>query len=163
MPSASIEFSLQLFSLIFDIVAIVRVIHLRVVREYPFFVLFLCVPLAPQAALLHYGVASKQFFKIWSVTEPVRNIIYILVVWELFSVTFRDYAGLRSLSRWVMGGAAAIALLGFVLTYAASESQIAYGATRVIVRYERGITFGLVIFIILLLYFLSQIPDHAAV
>ena len=87
MPSAFIESSLQLSSLIFDIVAIVRVIQLRLVRAYPFFFIFLCVPLVPQAALLVYGVASSRFFRIWTIAEPVRNIVYILVVWALFSIS----------------------------------------------------------------------------
>ncbi len=57
-----------------------------------------------------------------------------------------------------MGGAAAIAPLGLAMTIAASESQLAYGVQRLIVRFERGIASSLVIFIIILLYFLSRYP-----
>ena len=57
-----------------------------------------------------------------------------------------------------MGGAAAIAPIGLVLTFAASESRIAFRKELVIVRFERGIAFGLVIFIVILLYFISRYP-----
>ena len=87
----------------------VRVLQLGLHRVYPFFFTFLCVPLIPQSVLLLKGSDSYLFAHVWLYAEPVRNILYILVVWELFSVIFRNYAGLRSLSRWVMGGAAAIA------------------------------------------------------
>jgi hypothetical protein len=90
--------------------------------------------------------------------EPVRNIIYILVVWELFSAVFRTYAGLRSLSRWVMGIAAAIAPIGLLLTLLAPASRLTHGRVMRVLRFERGITFGLVIFMIILLYFISKYP-----
>jgi hypothetical protein len=158
MMSASIEFSLQLLSFLFDIVVTVRVIQLGLYRVYPFFFVFLCVPLVPQSVLLMYGSDSRDFRHVWLISEAVRNIVYILVVWELFSVIFRNYAGLRSLSRWVMGGAAAIAPLGLVLTFAASSSRLVSSLPLMVIRFERGIAFGLVIFIIILLYFISRYP-----
>ena len=158
MTTASVDSVLQLFSLISDCIAVIRVVHLRLVRAYPFFFLFLCIPLIPQTALVKYGSDSRLYFKIWEYVEPVRTVVYILVVWELFSVIFRNYAGLRSLSRWVMGAAAGIAPLGLVLTIIASESHLNYGPTRLIIRFERGIASGLVIFIVILLYFISRYP-----
>jgi hypothetical protein len=158
MMSASIEFSLQLFSLLFDIVVCLRVLQLGLHRIYPFFFAFLCAPLIPQAVLLLYGSDSHRYAGVWLYTEPVRNILYILVVWELFSVIFRNYAGLRSLSRWVMGVAAGIAPIGLVLTFAASGSRLFFRSGLTVIRFERGIAFGLVIFIIILLYFISRYP-----
>src|ERR1039458_9928334 len=103
MISASVESLLQVLSLLFCLVAVARLIQLKLVRVYPFFFSFLCIPVVLQAVLLRYGVESKQFFYAYVYLEPIRVISYILVVWELFSVVFRNYAGLRSLSRWVMG------------------------------------------------------------
>jgi hypothetical protein len=158
MMSASIEFTFQLLSFLFDIAVTVRVIQLGLYRVYPFFFGFLCIPLIPQLALLIWGTRSRTFAHVWLYAEPVRNIFYILVVWELFSVIFRNYAGLRSLSRWVMGVAAAIAPVGLVLTFAASESRLFVTKALVVIRFERGIAFGLVIFIVILLYFISRYP-----
>jgi hypothetical protein len=158
MTMASIEPFLEILSFLLDFVALARVVQLRLVRLYPFFSLFLFIFLIPQAARLLYGSASRNYFEVWEYAEPVRCIVYMLVVWELFSVIFRDYAGLRSLSKWVMGAAAAIAPLGFVLTIAAPTSRLTYDVTRTIVRFERGIAFSLVIFILILLFFISRYP-----
>jgi len=159
MTSASVESSLQILSLLCCLLAVARLIQLRLVRVYPFFFSFLCIPLALQAVVVTYGPGSLAFFWSWWCLEPLRNISYILVVWELFSAVFRNYAGLRSLSRWVMGLAAAFAPVGLVLTMLAPGSKIVSKTmTFRLVRFERGITFGLVIFIIILLYFISKYP-----
>jgi hypothetical protein len=160
MTSASIDSSLQFLSLLFDIIVVGRLSQLQLYRVYPFFFAFLCVPLVLQTVAVVYGTAGFGFLVCYTVLEPIRNILYILVVWELFSVIFRNYAGLRSLSRWVMGLAAAVAPLGLVLTVAASKSS-AFNASRFVpwmIRFERGIAFGLVIFIIIMLYFISRYP-----
>lgn len=158
MISASVESLLQVLSLLFCLVAVARLIHLRLVRVYPLFFSFLCIPLVLQVVLLLYGVGSNQFFHAYVWLEPIRIISYILVVWELFSAVFRNYAGLRSLSRWVMGLAAALAPIGLILTAIAPGSRFYLSGSLGYIRFERGITFGLVIFIIVLLYFISKYP-----
>src|SRR5271165_4509406 len=122
--SASLESSLQLLSLFACLVLVGRLIQLKLFRTYPFFFLFLCIPLILQAVVVLYGPGSMAFFHAWWYLEPLRNISYILVVWELFSAVFRNYAGLRSLSRWVMGVAAVVAPIGLVLTVFAPGSRI---------------------------------------
>ena len=158
MMGASIESSLQFSSLLFGLIAVLRLLQLKLLKVYPFFFIFLCIALVLQATVVLFGDTSKQFFYAYVVLEPLRNISYILVVWELFSAVFRNYAGLRSLSRWVMGLAAAIAPLGFILTVVAPGAELFFGYTRRLIRFERGITFGLVIFIFILLYFISKYP-----
>ena len=158
MLSASVESLLQVFSLLFCLLAVARLIQLRLLRVYPFFFSFLCVPAVLQAVVVLYGPNSKPFFYTWMWLEPIRNFTYILVVWELFSAVFRNYAGLRSLSRWVMGLAAAIAPIGLILTLLSPGSNFFGGWTFTFMRFERGIAFGLVIFIVILLYFISKYP-----
>jgi hypothetical protein len=158
--SASIASVLQFLSLLCNFILVARSVQLKLQRTYPFFFSFLCVPLVLQTAIVFYGAGSLVFFYCYVVLQPIRTVLYILVVWELFSVIFRNYAGLRSLSRWVMGIAAAIAPLGFVLTFLGTGSV--YRSTsrfvQSVVRFERGIALGLVIFIIIMLYFISRYP-----
>ncbi len=160
MTSASIESALQLFSLLFDIVVVFRLIHLKFFRIYPFFFALLCVPLWLQTVAVVYGTKSRQFLHSFQWGEPLRNVLYVLVVWELFSVIFRNYAGLRSLSRWVMGIAAVIATVGFSLTIApigVSVFNLSPRARRII-GFERGNAVAIVVFIIIMLYFISRYP-----
>jgi hypothetical protein len=149
---------LQTLSLLFDVLVVARMLQLRLFCVYPLFFIFLCIPVAPQTALIIWGANSKEFFRVWSVVEPIRNVVYILVVWELFSIIFRRYAGLRSLARWMMGIAACIALVGFVFSLRMRGSRLFATYTLGVVRFERGVAFGLVIFIVILLYLISRYP-----
>ncbi len=158
MMSASVDSVLQFLSLFCDIVLIVRLTQLKLFRVYPFFFASLCIPLALQTVVVLYGTGSITFLNSFLILQPIRNILYILVVWELFSVIFRNYAGLRSLSRWVMGVAAAIAPVGFILSMASSGQAFKSHLVLQVVRFERGIAFGLIIFILIMLYFISRYP-----
>jgi hypothetical protein len=160
MTSASIEASLQYLDLLFNVVVVCRLIQLRLYSVYPVFFVFLCVPMVMQSGAVAFGTGSDWFLGFFTVLEPIRSILYILVVFELFSLIFRNYAGLRSLSRWVMGVAAAVAMLIVILT-AAMTGTSEFSASEFVRRFlpiERGIAFGLVIIIIILLYFISRFP-----
>lgn len=120
----------------------------------------LAITLVLQLIDVVYGTSSREFLHSYDRLEPIRDVLFVLVVWELFSVIFRNYAGLRSLSRWVMGIAAVVSSAGLALTVStigvAGFSQSRMAAR--IIRFERGLTFGLVIFIIIMLYFVSRYP-----
>src|SRR5215472_4124079 len=116
MISASVLWTLEVLSLLFNVLVVARLTSLKLYRVYPFFFASLCVPIGILAPGLLYGTKSHVTFYCYVVLQPIRNILYILVVWELFSVIFRNYAGLRSLSRWVMGIAAAIAPIGLLVS-----------------------------------------------
>lgn len=159
MISASIDSALEVLSLLINVAAVIRLTQLKLYRVYPFFFAFLCIPIPMQAGGVLYGMRSHLVFWCYVILEPILNILFILVVWELFSGIFRNYKGLRSLSRWVMGGAAAIAPIGFVFSIAAPGSVYKESMyIRDLVRFERGIAMGLVIFIIIMLYFISRYP-----
>lgn len=86
-------------------------------------------------------------------------VFCIFVVLELFSKVFKDYPGLRSLSRWVLGLAGAIAPLGFVLNLFAPGASVFSSKTLIrLVGFERGVDSGLVIFIAPILFFISRYP-----
>jgi hypothetical protein len=160
MTSASFESVTQLVSLLFVTFVVIRLIALKLTTTYPFFFSMLLVPLAIQTVAVTYGTGSREFLHTFNRLEPIRMILFILVVWELFSAIFRNYAGLRSLSRWVMGIAAIFSTAGLALTMSSigvNGFNHSRTATRII-RFERGLTFGLVIFIIIMLYFVSRYP-----
>lgn len=160
MTSASIETILQFISFVLAFCVVVRLIQFKLYRTYPFFFALLSLDLFLQTVVVIYNSASYLFLWCFVVLEPVRNILYILVVWELFSVIFRNYAGLRSLSRWVMGVASVIASGFFVLTLFAAGTVVfnASAKARMVLKVERGVALGLVIFIVIMLYFISRYP-----
>jgi hypothetical protein len=160
MMSASIFSALEVLCLLVNAVALLRLVQVRLFSVYPFFFTFLSIQCVSKAVEVFYGTKSLAFFYCYVWVSPVRNVLYLLVVWELFSVIFRNYAGLRSLSRWVMGVAAAVSPLGLVLSM--QHESVYSGHSRwflpLVVRFERGIQFGMVIFIVIMLYFISRYP-----
>jgi hypothetical protein len=158
MMRASIYSDLTIASLGANFLAILRVTQLKLYRTYPFFFVLLSLSIPTQAASVIFGYRSLAVFWCYVIFEPLRNVFFILVVWELFSVIFEDYAGLRTLSRWVMGGAAAVSPLGFIFTLIANGPAMHSLFIRSVVRFERGIAIGVVIFIIAMLYFISRYP-----
>ena len=157
MISASVLSVVEALSLLCDIVLVARLFYLKLYRVYLFFFLSLLVPILIEPTAVYFGTKSRAFFYSYVVLEPIRNVLYILVIWELFSVIFRNYAGLRSLSRWVMGLAAIIAPIGLVLSIPHGTVYVSRYVMTV-VRFERGIAMGLVVFMIIMLYFISRYP-----
>ena len=160
MTSTSIETVLQFISFVLAFCVVVRLIQFKLYRVYPLFFALLSLDLFLQTVVVIYTTSSIVFLWCFVILEPVRNILYILVVWELFSVIFHNYAGLRSLSRWVMGIASVLASGFFILTLFAAGSAVfnASAKARMVLKVERGIALALVIFIIVMLYFISRYP-----
>jgi len=159
MTSASADLFLLYASLLLAVLLIFRLAVTRLYKIYPSFFAFLTVCALLLATAIAFGSSALPYFYVYVVLQPVRIILSAFVVWELFRVIFRNYAGLRSLSEWVMGVAAGVALLGFILSMVGNST--AFHASRyllALIRLERGVALGLVIFIVIVLYFVSRYP-----
>jgi hypothetical protein len=64
------------------------------------------------------GQNNEVYFWAWFLTEPVQLLAAILVVIEVYNQSFRDYEGIRSLSRWLffaaMGVATVVSMLSII-------------------------------------------------
>lgn len=159
MTRASIEKIFEGFCFLSNLIALLRFLQVQLYVVYPIFSVFLFLHLFIDSSAFFFGVQSVPYFYTFIVVEPLLNVAYLLMVWELFSVIFRDYAGLRSLSRWVMGGAAALGA-GFslvMLGVVATQPHLKTWVPRLAV-FERTVTSALVVFIIILLFFISRYP-----
>ena len=96
----------------------------------------------------------------WVVTEPLMWLFYVLIVLELYSLVLHNYKGLQTVGRWVF----LIAITLAVLISAASvlPTWQSKGDKAAMIFYYaligRGIMFSLVLFILLILFFLSWYP-----
>jgi hypothetical protein len=160
MTSASIESAFNVLFFAVNCIAVIRLLQLRLVRTYPIFFLFLSTSLPGGIVNVCFGSSSRQFFYTYLVSEFILSILYLLCVWELFSAIFRDYAGLRSLSRWVMGIAAAVAICvsGGILAVTASQPKFVKAFLFKFTSVERTEAAALVVFILILLFFISRYP-----
>jgi hypothetical protein len=159
MTSAPIDLALLYVALFSVILLIIRLAVTRLFKVYPAFFAFLCVCAVLQGAAIVFGVSDRLYFFTYIILQPVRIFLSGLVVWELFRVIFKNYAGLRSLSEWAMGVAAGIALFGFVLSLVGSGAAFKPSpSVQMLLRIERGVDMGLVIFVLIMLYFVSRYP-----
>jgi hypothetical protein len=127
---------------------------------YRFFFVYLIFATARSVALflLPVSLVSSTYAIIYLVTAPALWIFYVLVVLELYSLVLRNYAGIYSLGRWTLYGALifsiAISILTLIPSLGNEPSRLLFWCTTV----ERGVVFSLVIFLLLILLFLSSYP-----
>jgi hypothetical protein len=160
--SASIESTIAVVCLLANIFAIARLWQLKLVPSYPVLLIWLCAALPNDFALAFWGPRNLRYFFVFVFSEPFLLVLYLAVVWELFSVIFQQYEGLRSLSRWVMGIAAALsAVTSLALMAMTAATGQRFVNKRLILHFsnfERAETSALVVFILILLFFISRYP-----
>ncbi len=137
---------------------------------------FLCFAVLRSLALLIIGspaalnflhLASKiphrhqAYAKTWVHTEPALWLFYICIVLELYSLVLTNYKGLQTVGRWVFLIAITLAVSISAASVIPTWSNPEETASRLIFYYaliSRGIMFSLVLFILLILFFLSWYP-----
>ena len=113
-----------------------------------FFSWYFLLPLILQIIVVRHGLSSPEICFAFPLLEPVRNVIYILVAWELCG-------DLRSLGR-LRVGVAFLSAAGMILSFAAPGSHLYHGVILSIVRMERGVAFSLGVFTVAMLYLAAK-------
>lgn len=129
-------------------------------RRYRVFFVYLVFSSLRSGVLLTMDVRSGSYVKLWMITEPVLWIFYILLILELYSLILESHKGLYTAGKWAMYGALAVALLFTFATMAPSSSGLFVPPNPMvaIMLIERALLLSLVVFLILLLAFLSRYP-----
>jgi hypothetical protein len=129
-------------------------------RRYRVFFVYLVFSSLRSGALLALDVRSGSYMKLWIITEPVLWIFYILLVLELYSLILESHKGLYTAGKWAMYGAVALALLFTFATIAPSSGSLLVPTDLMaaFMLIERALLLSLVVFLILLLAFLSRYP-----
>lgn len=107
------------------------------------------------------GVKSFAYFYLFFYSEPLLLLFYILVVAELYRLVLERYKGLYTVGRWAMYGAVAISAAVSVLTLLQKiRPSLPEPSKRLMyeIAAERGVDLALVIFILLIVWFLSRYP-----
>ena len=96
----------------------------------------------------------------WVATEPFLWFLSILLVLRIHSAALEDFKGLQTMGRWAFAIAvlASVLISGLTLVPTSNSATDRYPILFFVVLAERGITFSLVIFILLILFFLSWYP-----
>jgi len=146
------------FSIVANATAALRLYQLDLNRVYRFFFLYLVIRTARSLVLLPFSLGGNTYALIYLATLPILWVFYILIVLELYSLVLQNYSGIYSLSRWTLYGALlfsiAVSALTLIPTWGSEKSMLLFWSTTV----ERGVDFSLVIFLLLILIFLSRYP-----
>src|SRR5437667_4857366 len=130
-----------------------RLYSIKLHRIYRFFFASIALAVVRSAVLYPFSPRGNTYYVIWSVTEPFIWVSYVLVVSELYSLTLRQYTGIRSVGRSFFFIAVAISVVLSALTIFTTMA-----AGRAIFPFfyfyslmERGVATSLAIFLFLLL------------
>ena len=158
MSGPSILSLLWGFTIVANATAALRLYQLDLNRVYRFFFAYLVLTTARSLVLLPFKLESNTYALIYLATLPILWVFYILIVLELYSLVLQNYSGIYSLGRWTLYGALLFSITVSVLTLLPSwgneASRLLFWCTTV----ERGVDFSLVIFLLLILIFLSRYP-----
>lgn len=158
MSGPSILSLLWGFTIVANATAALRLYQLDLYRVYRFFFAYLVLTTARSLVLLPFNVRENTYGLIYLATLPILWLFYILVVLELYSLVLQNYSGIYSLGRWTLYGAlffsVTVSVLTLIPSWGNETSRLLFWCTTV----ERGVDFSLVIFLLLILIFLSRYP-----
>jgi hypothetical protein len=113
-------------------------------------------------ALLFFDKSSSpEYMKFWILTEPIIWVFYVLNVIELYSLVLEKHRGLYTLGRWFLYAGLSISV---VISGLALLPKLNGGTAQVskvmgyYIAIERGVDFALLIFLLLILLWLTQYP-----
>jgi len=161
MPIAVIQRFVSILLLVGSAATAAKLFRSGLWRKYRVFSFYFVFRIPNSIWPLVVGDESPVYFWLFLITSPVFVIAYVLVVAELYRLILEKYRGLQTMSRWAMYLATGLSVLLSVLallphfTPAMPQSSRLLGYEYAI---ERGIDFSLVVFILLLLLFLSRFP-----
>lgn len=164
MPaSAAIVRFLELVILGGCLLTSVKLVYSGLFRRYRALFAYLVFRFFYTSALVFVFTSPRsggyQWF--WILTEPVIWLFYVLVVIELYSLVLERHRGLYTLGRWVLYGGLSLSVLISGLTLVPQLSGGAAQSSRLMPYYlaiERGVDFSLLIFLLLILLWLTRYP-----
>jgi hypothetical protein len=130
-------------------------------KLYPVFFAFLLIHIPCSALPLFFKVNSSVYAYTWVIAEPTLLVLHVLIVRELFRLILSKHKGILTLGRWAMYAATFISLIISFLTllpHITAEMPQITKYLGYVYAAQRGIDLSLVIFILLMMLFLSRYP-----
>jgi hypothetical protein len=135
----------------------IRFWRLGLHSKYPFFFVYLV--LRTPFVLVPYilNTRSPAYLSFWLIAEPTFTLIYIFIVFELYRLVLANYRGLHTLGRWAMYliGSISVLVSGLLLL---PHTPPRLKKLNSVLAFERGVDTALVIFLILMILFISRYP-----
>jgi hypothetical protein len=145
-------------------VALVRLLWLGLVSKFPALLVWLGAVGAENLALGLLDHKSNLYFWTYFAAEPLKCLLGVFAIRELFGVVFKNYPGIRSGGRSVMYAAMTVSVAVSAALTASVWSGTASGRAFSHLYYlqtgQRSVVFSLALVIVAILVFLSKYPLH---
>jgi hypothetical protein len=127
-------------------------------RRYPVFTAYCAFWALNSTWPLILPINSWLYYRLWVYTEPVNWLFYVLVVRELCGLVLEKFQGLRTLGRWAIYAGTFVAVSISIISLLPRIQSAGWKTTIYMVAVDRGITLGLVVFLILMMFLLKGYP-----
>jgi hypothetical protein len=146
------------------VVAATRLFQLNLARRFYALLFYLVFLALMNVTLGLMNPVSKVYFWTYLAFDPFECGLSILAVRELFTLTFKDYPGIRSVGRWMIYAGVALSLsISLALTrffWSGGASGRAHSHLFYFEVSKRSVMFSLALVIVALLLCLSKYPLH---
>jgi hypothetical protein len=168
MPGHVLVLFLQVTSLLASGLTAIKLFRTGLHRRYRVFFWYFIFRVANGVWPLFVGIKSSVYFYFWFFSEPLNLIFYVWVVLELCRLVLERHRGLYTLGRWAMYFGMAISVGLSILSLMAKIRRAPPQRSEIkklsvsIINYlyatDRGVTFCLAIFLLLMVFLLSRYP-----
>jgi len=111
--------------------------------------------------ILFRNFRSPAYRLYWEITQPLTWFFSVWLILELYSLILEKHKGLATLGRWVQYAGFSLATLISLLVMMPQIRAAGHG-TKAITSYyyavERGVDCGMLVFLIVILFWLTQYP-----
>ncbi len=150
-----------LLSLLGTSLVVAKLVRTNLDRRYRIFFLYFAFRVFNLSVALVADATATWYAWYFLATTFIVWSFYLLVVRELVGLVLEKYAGLRTLGRWFLYAGiivSAVVSLVSLLPKITPATPLKSKGFFYVLAVDRGITFGLVVFLLLLLIFLSRYP-----
>lgn len=166
MPGVALILAIQWVSLLGSLLTAVKLYRSGLYRRYRVFFAYFLLRVPSAGYPLFLDIKSPVYFYIWVFITPLVWMFYVWVVLELCRLVLERHRGLYTLGKWAMclGMVVSVTLsmLSVLAKFKSAPPQRSKSLFPSIIRYflatDRGITFCLAIFLLLMLLLLSRYP-----
>jgi hypothetical protein len=161
MPDAALF--LQILALVGSGLAAVRLFRNGLYLRYPALCSYLAFRVVSGAIPFVFENSSHggAYFILYVGTQPFIWMFYILMVREVYGLALASHRGIHTLGRWAMYIAIGVSVMLSFMSILARITPKTPQRSRFIgyiFAVDRGVNFALVLFILLILFFLSRYP-----
>jgi hypothetical protein len=161
MPGTSVASILEWVSLLGSALIAAKLYHSGLYRQYRVFFAYILFRVPFSSFVLLADVRSPGYFYVWVLTEPLTWLFYICVVLEFCRLVLTRHKGLYTMGKWAiyigMAISVALSVLSLLPRFKVAMPQRSRVMNYVLAT-DRGVTFCLAIFLLLMLFLLSRYP-----